>query len=621
MPDVYFSLTRDTPHDHESESAYDPLCQDCSIQLSQLHEPLTSPVQHLLSKTVRHSPSPTEEILIRDAISQVESRINGIDVTTAKIQLLLSNLAEQRARVQAYRDKHKVLVAPVWHLPPEILSYIFVLCLSHRPPNEINRTSLKRSLLLARVNQYWRQVALSTPQLWTTIFLDSKSLGGAGEGQEAPAEPSSTSSSSLCMPKVCLERSGACPLSITVFSQEFNAEILDFIVPLSDRWRRISLNTNMMMLQALFPIQGKLSRLEHLEIGNTQWAEGPPPAIGLLSFFSEAPLLKHVMVSNTFQPSFKILPLQQLTSWDSPIRVSEFPQVFKLAPNLEECFLQPLRMFNGSLNGTLIPENEPTFSHNLTSLHISTGTITNLSVQLHHLPQFPYLRQLFLYCDKRVLISSPENTLVPFFAKSGGQLEYLMFGISVALDMIRQCLAYTPMLTSLHIHRMASDLVLNHLTLQEGCGEGSVGWLVPKLKTLRLSGKLYFQARTVTKLIRSRWQNAETSSSSSSSQSSPSSDTLPSGSTSTSFSSSTSDSVADSTTAIPVHDARPRTLRSVDILPPRQDKFDIDEKNELLAFNQQGFEVNIRSLRRSEFLSHNSMLGFDGKGVLEFGRG
>ena len=188
-----------------------------------------------------------------------------------------------------------------------------------------------------------------------------------------------------------------------------------------------------------------------------------------------------------------------------------------------------------------------------------------------------------------------------------------MFGISVALDMIRQCLAYTPMLTSLHIHRMTSDLVLNHLTLQDGYGDRSVGWLVPKLKTLRLSGKLYFQARTVTKLIRSRWQNAKSSSS-------PSSSVLLSGSTSTSYSSS-SDAIADISTTISVHDARPRTLRSVDILPPRYDKFDINEKKELLALNQQGFEVNIRSLKRSEFLSHNSMLGFDGKGVLQVGRG
>jgi F-box-like len=590
MAHIYCCLPRDVGHN------LDPLCPHCAVQVSHLHEPLTSPVQHLLSETARHSPSPTEEVQIREAISQAESRINGIDVTTAKIQLLLSNLAEQRAQVQAYRDKHKVLVAPVWHIPPEILSYIFVLCLSECPPNEIKRSSLRTSLLLARVNQFWRQVALSTPQLWSTIFLDSKSLGG---GNEAPAG-ATASSSTLCMPKVCLERSGACPLSITIFSQEFNLDILDFIIPLSDRWRRMSLNTNITMLQSLFPIQGKLPCLEHLEIRNTQWTEGPPPALGVLPFFSDAPRLKHVMVSNTFQPTFGTLPLQQLTTWDSPIRVPDFPQIFQLAPNLEECFIQPLRW----LSGSIISENESTFSHNLTSLHISTGTITNLTVQLHHLPRFPCLRQLFLYCDKRVLINSPETTLVPFFAKSGGQLEYLMFGISVALDMITQCLAHTPMLTSLHIHRVASDLVLNLLTLQDGYGEGSVGWLVPKLEILRLSGKLYFQARTVTKLIRSRWRSPQSSSSPSSSH--------PSGSTSTSY---------RSNTTIPVSDARPRTLRSVDILPPRQDKFAIDEKNELLALNRQGFEVNIRSLDRPGFLSHHSMLGSDGQPIWLEGHG
>ena len=612
MADVYFCSQKDCAHVHESESAHvdhDPLCRNCSIQLSQLHEPLTSPVQHLLSETTRNSPSPMEEIQIREVISQAESRINDIDVTTAKIQQLLSNLAEQRVRVQTYRDMHKVLVAPVWHIPPEILSYIFILCLPYCPPNEIKRSSLKSSLLLARVNRYWRQVALSTPQLWSTIFLDSKSLA-----HEAPAEASS--SMTLCIPKVCLERSGACPLSITVFSQEFNVDILDFIIPISDRWRRVSLNMNLTMLQSLFPIQGRLHRLEHLEIRNTQWPEGPPPAVGIFTFFSKAPLLKHVMTSNFFQPTFEILPFQQLTTWDGPMRVSDFPQVFELAPNLEECFIQPLRM----LNGPHTYENETILSHNLTSLHINTGTgtITNLSVQLQHLPRFPRLRQLFLYCDKRVLMNSPEISLIPFFAKSGGQLEYLMLGISVAFDMINQCLTHTPMLTSLHIHRVATDLILNYLTLREGYeNNGSAGWLVPRLETLRLSGKLYFQARTVTKLIHSRWRSDKSPCPSSSASSSA----LPSGSTSTSSGCSTNDTVGSLTIRIPADDTRPRTLRSVDILPPRQDRFDIEEKKELLALNQQGFEVNIRSLDRPWFLSHNSMSGSDGRGVLQVGRG
>ena len=41
----------------------------------------------------------------------------------------------------------------------------------------------------------------------------------------------------------------------------------------------------------------------------------------------------------------------------------------------------------------------PPLRTTLTWLHISTGTITDLSMQLHHLPRFPYLRQPFLYCD------------------------------------------------------------------------------------------------------------------------------------------------------------------------------------------------------------------------------
>ena len=56
------------------------------------------------------------------------------------------------------------------------------------------------------------------------------------------------------------------------------------------------------------------------------------------------------------------------------------------------------------------------------------------------------------------------------------------------------------------------------------------------------------------------------------------------------------DTVTDTTTTILVHDALPRTHRSVYILPPQQDKFDIDEKMELLALNQHSFEVNIQSL-------------------------
>ena len=47
------------------------------------------------------------------------------------------------------------LVAPVWELPPEILSHVFLLCFPVRMDwAEIKRSSLKRSITLAQVNRH-----------------------------------------------------------------------------------------------------------------------------------------------------------------------------------------------------------------------------------------------------------------------------------------------------------------------------------------------------------------------------------------------------------------------------------------------------------------------------------
>ena len=124
---------------------------------------------------------------------------------------------------------------------------------------------------------------------------------------------------------------------------------------------------------------------------------------------SEAPLVTPSSQSTTAPPVTHDSP-------SAPVCVSDFSQVFKLAPNLEECFLQPLRMLNAS-------ENDSTFSHNLTP------------------HQHRYNHQSFRAATSLVPISLSAPA-VPVF-----------FGISVALDMISQCLTYTPMLTALHIHR------------------------------------------------------------------------------------------------------------------------------------------------------------------------
>ncbi|KAF9484196.1 hypothetical protein BDN70DRAFT_782624, partial [Pholiota conissans] len=116
-----------------------------------------------------HIPSVEEELQVRAVIQDAEERMVEIDATRARISRLLDELAQERVKIQEYTDLHRVMVAPVWNLPPEILSGIFISCLPHRLryPHDITRASIRPSLLLASVNQHWRNVALSTPQLWT----------------------------------------------------------------------------------------------------------------------------------------------------------------------------------------------------------------------------------------------------------------------------------------------------------------------------------------------------------------------------------------------------------------------------------------------------------------------
>ncbi|KJA24951.1 hypothetical protein HYPSUDRAFT_135492, partial [Hypholoma sublateritium FD-334 SS-4] len=139
--------------------------------VSQLQvSPLQSPLQHLLSKSKRHVPSASEEVQIREIIGDAQMRIAEIDNARGRITQLLRELDQERIVVQEYAYNHRVMVAPIWYVPPEIISCVFSFCLPRHSLQEITRSSIKSSLLVAAVDRNWRNIALSTPQLWTTMI-------------------------------------------------------------------------------------------------------------------------------------------------------------------------------------------------------------------------------------------------------------------------------------------------------------------------------------------------------------------------------------------------------------------------------------------------------------------
>ncbi|KAJ6504582.1 hypothetical protein C8R47DRAFT_151596 [Mycena vitilis] len=72
-------------------------------------------------------------------------------------------------RLQAELDSlTESLTFPILSLPVEITSQIFVHCL---PDSARDVSPLDAPLVLGRVCSVWRNIALSTPQLWTSWSL------------------------------------------------------------------------------------------------------------------------------------------------------------------------------------------------------------------------------------------------------------------------------------------------------------------------------------------------------------------------------------------------------------------------------------------------------------------
>ncbi|KAJ7462161.1 hypothetical protein FB451DRAFT_1043997, partial [Mycena latifolia] len=83
----------------------------------------------------------------------------------------LTKLLARRAKAQLELDS---IVYPVLTLPPEITSEIFLYCLptSHMDLERNSPNPNEAPILLSHVCRTWKEIAIGTPALWTTIDLE-----------------------------------------------------------------------------------------------------------------------------------------------------------------------------------------------------------------------------------------------------------------------------------------------------------------------------------------------------------------------------------------------------------------------------------------------------------------
>ncbi|KAJ7457801.1 hypothetical protein FB451DRAFT_1183123 [Mycena latifolia] len=232
-------------------------------------------------------------------------------------------------------------------LPSELLADIFAIywlslvpaipSLKDTPytsaPEAIQRLAHAPLLKLSRVCSRWHAVALGTPSLWCDIQLDT-----------ALWRTSSHTDVVIGLLRSALERSGASSLTVKIIGGDDAlplSPVLELLATESERWQTLELSGPLSFIEALSRVNGRLPRLEILELH--MW-DDESTALDILAVL---PRLQRLVFSGP-PGAIPAVAVERLSSLSWVALPEDAPMAMSLLPNLKRSaeFLLELDMWN-----------------------------------------------------------------------------------------------------------------------------------------------------------------------------------------------------------------------------------------------------------------------------------
>lgn len=434
--------------------------------------------------------SHTEQSVVRTTWLEMKSDLSQLDREVDRVQALLNNLQRKRdafdASYRRYSHQHMSLLSPIQRLPFEMLSEIFVLYL---PEDRLLSTlGLKRTVMRpGSICKRWREIALSTPRLWSSIGLN---LSRTAEGHVELA-------------RKWLLRSGNVPLSIRLHGHSFlcvddtlPCVIVDMLIRHVERWEVVDFDLPLSLLRQILPARNRLTSLRNLSIRVPSIVIMPPMPMDL---FESASRMTKLAISHDVILAFAF-PWTQLTSLtvSTSISLEQCYDILNRTPNLVECHF--VEIFGRRID----PPRATIHLANLrkldiTKAHKEPGTLFDYL-------SLPALRN-FSYYDSAHEPIWPHSQFLSLLSRSSCPLEKLVLVLRHAplgdCDLI-ECLRRTPSLMHLELGygTHITNRALEQLTLPWSMPQAD--FLLPNLETLHFAASPEFSDTSFIAMIESR---------------------------------------------------------------------------------------------------------------------
>ncbi|KZP18949.1 hypothetical protein FIBSPDRAFT_1045881 [Athelia psychrophila] len=379
--------------------------------------------------------------------------------------------------LEPHRDPKPYLPHPIHRLPPELLSEIIY---QSTPPRYGGIRERRKILALSHVCRHWRSVALSTPSLWTFIYLQCME---------------STFDRELDCARAWLSRSRQLPISVILEMMDVVAPSVEaafrVLTPHCARWREFSLPVRFLGLHILSSVRGNLPLLESAEFSVSISHELSDafviaPRLRRLRLHLRDPLRSLVLVKN--------VPWMQLTHVELDTYIT--PAVHDIIASASNVVC--LRVY---LRDHVRGAEPQTITHpNISTLDVGGHDDDNAASCL--------MDHLVLPALRRLVLSQPWKCAIFLVARSACTLSSLKIPMFNGCDFVA-LLKLSPALQDLAITLVSADewaVVVDALTFQGGMQ------LVPKLRSLDIRCVLKSNAGTSTDMtpfadmVASRWK-------------------------------------------------------------------------------------------------------------------